>query len=67
MSKAEDLKNLNNKWFEKCPCKLKKIATQPVPGYGNPQSKIVFIGEAPGKQEDLLGKPFVGAACKFLD
>ncbi|OGI61171.1 hypothetical protein A2645_02195 [Candidatus Nomurabacteria bacterium RIFCSPHIGHO2_01_FULL_39_9] len=67
MSKAEDLKNLNNKWFEKCPCKLKKIATQPVPGYGNPQSKIVFIGEAPGKQEDLLGKPFVGAAGKFLD
>lgn len=38
-----------------------------VPGTGNPQARIMFIGEAPGKQEALSGKPFVGAAGKFLD
>lgn len=34
---------------------------------GNPEAQIVFIGEAPGAREDELGKPFVGAAGKFLD
>ena len=42
-------------------------ATQLVFGDGNPAADIVFIGEAPGKNEDLTGKPFVGAAGKFLD
>ena len=42
-------------------------ATQLVFGDGNPDAEIVFIGEAPGKNEDLQGKPFVGAAGKFLD
>ncbi|HET7302249.1 MAG TPA: uracil-DNA glycosylase [Candidatus Saccharimonadales bacterium] len=42
-------------------------ATQLVFGDGNPDAKIVFIGEAPGKNEDLKGVPFVGAAGKFLD
>lgn len=42
-------------------------ATQLVFGSGNPDSEIVFIGEAPGKQEDLSGEPFVGAAGKLLD
>ena len=42
-------------------------ATQLVFGDGNPGAKIVFIGEAPGKNEDLQGKPFVGAAGKFLN
>lgn len=36
-------------------------------GFGNPEAEVVFIGEAPGKQEDIQGKPFVGAAGKFLD
>lgn len=49
-----------------CP-ELAAQATQPVFGEGNPDSEIVFIGEAPGKNEDLQGKPFVGAAGKFLD
>ena len=49
-----------------CP-DLAQAATQLVTGYGNPQASIVFIGEAPGKNEDLQGKPFVGAAGKFLD
>lgn len=49
-----------------CP-DLAKQATQLVFGDGNPDSDIVFIGEAPGKNEDLKGVPFVGAAGKFLD
>lgn len=42
-------------------------ATQLVMGDGNPDAEIVFIGEAPGKNEDEKGVPFVGAAGKFLD
>jgi DNA polymerase len=46
---------------------LASQATQLVFGEGNPDAEIVFIGEAPGKNEDLQGKPFVGAAGKFLN
>lgn len=46
---------------------LKDQATQLVMGDGNPNANIVFIGEAPGKNEDIQGKPFVGAAGKFLN
>lgn len=49
-----------------CP-DLKTGATQLVMGEGNPDADIVFIGEAPGKNEDIQGKPFVGAAGKFLN
>jgi uracil-DNA glycosylase family 4 len=42
-------------------------ATQLVFGDGNPDAEVVFIGEAPGKNEDLQGKPFVGAAGQFLN
>lgn len=49
-----------------CP-DLQAQATQLVMGDGNPRADIVFIGEAPGKNEDLQGKPFVGAAGKFLN
>lgn len=42
-------------------------ATQLVMGDGNPDADIVLIGEAPGKSEDEQGKPFVGAAGKFLN
>lgn len=49
-----------------CP-ELAKTATQLVMGSGNPNADIVFIGEAPGKNEDINGIPFVGAAGKFLD
>ena len=66
MDKKEKLENLHKKWMEDCECELKKTATQAVPGDGNPDGDIVFIGEAPGKSEDQQGKPFVGAAGKFL-
>ncbi len=46
---------------------LAKQATQLVFGVGNPDAELVFIGEAPGKQEDLKGEPFVGASGKFLN
>lgn len=49
-----------------CP-DLAEQATQLVFGDGNPDTDIVLIGEAPGKNEDLKGVPFVGAAGKFLD
>lgn len=49
-----------------CP-ELAETATQLVFGDGNPDAEVVFIGEAPGKNEDEQGKPFVGAAGKFLD
>lgn len=52
--------------MEECECELKKTATQAVPGDGDANAQIVFIGEAPGKSEDMQGKPFVGSAGKFL-
>lgn len=48
-----------------CP-DLAKTAKQLVFGDGNPDADIVFIGEAPGKNEDIQGLPFVGASGKFL-
>lgn len=58
--KADILKN------NVCP-DLAKTAKQLVMGDGNPDADIVFIGEAPGKNEDEQGIPFVGAAGKFLN
>lgn len=46
---------------------LQATTTQLVFGVGNPDADIVFVGEAPGKNEDLQGEPFVGAAGKFLN
>jgi uracil-DNA glycosylase len=51
-----------------CPkCELARTRTHAVPGDGNPNARIMFIGEAPGWHEDQQGKPFVGAAGKFLN
>ena len=49
-----------------CP-DLAAQATQLVFGDGSPDAELVFVGEAPGKNEDAQGKPFVGAAGKFLN
>ena len=48
-------------------CPLYKNATQVVPGEGSPQSRVLLIGEQPGDQEDLSGRPFVGPSGKLLD
>ena len=48
-------------------CPLSNTRTNFVFGVGNPNSDIVFVGEAPGEKEDLIGEPFVGRAGKLLD
>ncbi len=47
-------------------CDLCKTRTNSVPGKGNFQSDVIFVGEAPGRNEDKNGEPFVGAAGKKL-
>src|SRR5579875_1737281 len=48
-------------------CDLWKTRTRAVPGEGNPQAKIMFIGEGPGYHEDKQGRPFVGPSGHLLD
>ena len=48
-------------------CLLADGRTQTVFGVGNPQARVLIVGEAPGKNEDLQGEPFVGAAGKYLN
>ncbi len=68
MTKQQQLDDLKQKILDdKVTPELAKTATQMVFGDGNPDSELVFIGEAPGKQEDLQGIPFVGAAGRFLN
>ncbi len=49
-----------------CKCPLCQTRTKPVPGEGSEDAEVVFVGEAPGKDEDLAGRPFVGRAGKLL-
>jgi len=65
--KREQLDELNKYWQENCKCELRETASRAVFGDGNAEAKVVFIGEAPGKKEDEGGKPFIGAAGKFLN
>lgn len=68
MYKQQQLDNLRQEILDNRVCvELAAGATQLVMGDGNPDAKIVFIGEAPGKQEDDQGLPFVGASGKFLN
>jgi DNA polymerase len=60
----EEISN-NIKGCESCP--LSKARTKAVPGEGSLHADIMFIGEGPGREEDLSGRPFVGAAGKILD
>lgn len=48
-------------------CALGETRTSLVFGAGDPHARVMFIGEAPGRNEDLKGEPFVGAAGKLLD
>jgi DNA polymerase len=47
-------------------CPLYEAATHPVPGEGDPNAKLMCVGEAPGANEDATGRPFVGAAGQLL-
>jgi uracil-DNA glycosylase len=59
-------KVLEEKIKKCCACLLRRNCNQVVPGEGNPKAEILFIGEAPGVEEDKQGRPFVGASGKFL-
>ena len=50
-----------------CKCGLGSTRTNPVPGEGNPNARVAFVGEAPGADEDAQGRPFVGRAGKLLE
>ena len=63
MSGIDDIKN---KVVSCVNCNLSKTRTNAVPGIGNVKSDVIFVGEAPGRNEDLQGKPFVGTAGQIL-
>ena len=63
MNKLETIKQ---NVIECTKCELCKTRTNSVPGKGNFQSDVIFVGEAPGRNEDKHGEPFVGAAGKKL-
>ena len=65
MTKAEALNEVAKRIAACDACKFYPDQ-QSVPGEGNPEAEIMFIGEAPGKKENETGRPFVGAAGKFL-
>lgn len=68
MTKQQQLEALRQEILDAGVCaELAAGATQLVMGDGSADAQIVFIGEAPGKQEDLQGLPFVGASGKFLN
>lgn len=62
----ESLEALRNISLTCKKCKLHTTRTQVVFGEGNPNSEIFFIGEGPGQQEDLNGRPFIGKAGELL-
>lgn len=67
MHKKERLATLNKEMANCSACILRKTCSRVVFGEGSPSAEIIFIGEAPGQKEDETGRPFVGAAGKFLD
>ncbi|MDD2823508.1 MAG: uracil-DNA glycosylase [Candidatus Daviesbacteria bacterium] len=67
MDKAKLLQELKEKAENDSNLPLKETAHNLVFGEGNPEAKIYFLGEAPGRIEDLTGRPFVGPAGKLLD
>ncbi len=65
--KQKRLDNVSRKTAECKRCALYKDATRSVPGEGDSDSQLMFIGEGPGFNEDQQGRPFVGQAGKLLD
>jgi DNA polymerase len=64
--KADLLESLKNEIVTCHKCPLGKTRTNLVFGVGNPEAKLMFVGEAPGRDEDLQGEPFVGRAGQLL-
>jgi len=67
MSKKDELELLQKKVESCTACKLAETRTKVVFGVGNPEARVMFVGEAPGANEDLQGEPFVGRAGQLLD
>ena len=67
MDKKQKLEEIAQQVAKCQKCPLYKNTTNPVPGEGNPEAEIMFIGEGPGYNEDQQGRPFVGQAGKLLD
>jgi len=67
MSKEEDMKHITSSVKSCRKCSLWKTRKKPVVGEGSIDTDILFVGEAPGYNEDLQGRPFVGKAGKILD
>jgi DNA polymerase len=65
--KAASMKKIIKEINECSRCSLSETRSKTVPGEGNLNTKVVFIGEAPGKKEDELGRPFVGAAGNLFN
>jgi DNA polymerase len=65
--KAAELEKIAEEVRQCRKCSLGSLRTNAVPGEGNPDARIMFIGEAPGADEDAQGRPFVGRAGKLLD
>ena len=61
-----ELETIRQKVIECTKCELSKTRTNSVPGKGNFQSDVIFVGEAPGRNEDMKGEPFVGIAGQRL-
>ena len=62
-----ELEKIKQKVIKCTNCDLSKTRTNSVPGKGNFHSDVIFVGEAPGRNEDQKGEPFVGVAGKRLD
>ena len=65
--KATELEKIAEQVNKCCKCGLGSSRTHAVPGEGNPNARIMFVGEAPGADEDAQGRPFVGRAGQLLD
>jgi uracil-DNA glycosylase len=64
---AQNLEQLRAALSEFEACSLRQTATQLVFADGNPAARVMFVGEAPGREEDIAGLPFVGRSGKLLD
>ncbi len=64
--RAQLLENLQSEMMDCHKCPLGKTRTNLVFGVGNPMANLMFVGEAPGRDEDLQGEPFVGRAGQLL-
>ena len=66
MDSADSLEKVVSEVLVCTKCRLCKTRKHAVPGEGTASVKVMFVGEGPGEQEDLQGRPFVGAAGKLL-